>query len=395
MTAPVSRMAPVDDPVVIVGTGIAGLTCAETLRHEGFDGRVLLIGDESHHPYDRPPLSKQVLSGAWDPARVLLRTDAELDALGIELILGTAAVGLDPGSRRVSLADGSVIRYRDVVIATGVRPRPWVGAGAKAGDGRGPLTLHTLDDAEALREVLESGGRVVVIGGGFVGTEVAAAARSAGVDVTLAHRGALPLSVLGPEVGRHVAHLHRSRGVHLRAHSEVVGLGGDRRGWTVEFSDGDALSADSVVAAIGSAPCTDWLIGSGLGLDDGVDCDVTGLVRPGVWAAGDVARRPDGDRRVRIEHRTNAVDAAIAVARGITGRPTPIDPIPYFWTDQYDTRIQVYGLPRSGAARIDRDPDEGRFLARYGSDTHPHAVLAWNLPREIHAARSELLPTAR
>ncbi|MER8001227.1 FAD-dependent oxidoreductase [Streptomyces sp. NPDC095613] len=360
---------------VIVGGSAAGLAAAETLRREGYDGTLTLIGDEPHPPYDRPPLSKQVLAGQWDADRLRLRTPADLDALGLDLRLGVAAAGLDTAGRTVRLADGTSVAYDGLVVATGVRPRRLPGEGAHV--------LRSLDDALALRGRLAAGRHLVVVGAGFLGAEAAAVARGLGARVTLLEPAPVPLAhAVGEAVGRVLSRAHLEHGVDLRTGVTVVeaGAGG------VRLADGTVVEADEVLVAAGSLPNTEWLDGSDLTVEDGVVCDAYCRAAPGVYAAGDVARwhNPLFGVAMRIEHRTNAAEQGMAAARNLL-RPEaskPFAPVPYFWSDQYDMKIQAYGYPRGhdevGVA--DGDLSSGRFLAVYRTGDHVSGALAVGMP---------------
>lgn len=374
--------------VVVVGASAAGLTTAETLRKRGYDGDITLVGQEPHLPYDRPPLSKQVLAGTWAPERVRLRDAGKLDELGATLLLGQRATGLDVAARRVSLAGGGVLGYDALVIATGVRPRDLPGI-AMAGVHR----LRTLDDALALRAGLLDGPEVVVVGAGFLGAEVAAAARGMGLAVTLVDPLPVPMQrQFGHRVGRLIGELHRAHGTQVRCGTGVarfVGSGGRVVG--VELADGAVLAADLVVVAVGSTPATAWLTGSGLSVGDGVECDENCRAAPGVHAAGDVAswHNPQFGVRMRLEHRMNATEQGMAVAAAVLGEGRPFAPVPYFWTDQYDARIQAYGIFPEGARLhvLDGDLGERRFVAAYLQDDVVVGVLGWNHPRRLREAR--------
>ena len=271
--------------VVVVGASLAGLRAVEELRHRGFDGPITVVGAEPHLPYDRPPLSKQLLAGEWGLDRVALTvpTPGGLDGLGVDWRLGTRAVGLDTARRRVALEGGEELPYDGLVIATGATPRRLPGTDGLAG----VHTLRTLDDALAIRAELDAGaGRVVVIGAGFIGAEVAATCRARGHAVTLLEALPVPLErALGREMGTVVAELHRDHGVDLRLGVGVAGFEGDGRVERVRLADGSAVPADLVVVGIGVSPATDWLAGSGLALDDGVVCDATTLAAPGIVVA--------------------------------------------------------------------------------------------------------------
>jgi NADPH-dependent 2,4-dienoyl-CoA reductase/sulfur reductase-like enzyme len=374
--------------VVIVGASAAGLTAAETLRGRGYDGTLTLIGDESYPPYDRTPLSKQVLAGAWEPERVMLSDEHALDALEAELLLGRAAVGLDTTERRVHLAGGDGVGYDGLVIATGVLPRRLPGS-----ELAGVHTLRTLDDALTLRAGLLDGPRVVVVGAGFLGAEVAAVARQMGLEVTLADPLPTPMHrQIGQRIGGLVAELHRDHGVVVRCGIGVSRLLHDAGRVTgVQLADDSVLDADLVVIAVGCAPATGWLTGSGLRLGNGIECDARCRAAPGIYAAGDVACWPNAHFgiRMRLEHRSNAGEQAIAAAGNLLGDERPFAPVPYFWTDQYDTKIQAHGIfpPDAEIQILDGHPDDRRFVAAYGHRGIVVGVLGWNSPRELRARR--------
>jgi 3-phenylpropionate/trans-cinnamate dioxygenase ferredoxin reductase subunit len=378
--------------VVIVGAAAAGLATAETLRQDGFDGTVTLIGDEEHLPYDRPPLSKQVLSGAWPQERLRLREEDALAASGIDLRLGTRALAVDSGRCEVRCADG-VVGYDELVIATGVRPRRLPGT-----DGvPGVHVLRDLADGLALRDVLAGKPRLVVVGAGFLGAEVAAVARQAGADVTLVSDLPAPLSdVLGPEVGEFLLGTHVGHGVRVLRGTRVEQvLTEDGRASGVRLADGRTVAADTVLVAIGSVPATEWLAGSGIPLGDGVVCDEFCRAAPHVWAAGDVASwwHAGLGERIRLEHRTNAAEQGRAAARNIlAATPVPFTPVPYIWSDQYDLKIQIHGTPR-GCDRmtvVDGSLAERTFVALYGADGVVRAAVGVNSPRALRAARAHL-----
>jgi NADPH-dependent 2,4-dienoyl-CoA reductase/sulfur reductase-like enzyme len=374
--------------VVIVGASAAGLTTAETLRGRGWDGDLVLIGAELRPPYDRPPLSKQVLTGVWEGERAALRTPQNLALLEADLRLGRSASGLDVQDRRVRLSDGESIGFDALVVATGVLPRRLPDS-----DLDGVHVLRTLDDALALRAALLAGPRVVVVGAGFLGTEVAAAARTMGLDVTVAEPEPVPVRrALGNRIGALVADLHRDHGTRLRCGVPVRGLSGTGGRVTgVELGDGTTLPADVVVLTVGSVPATAWLSGSGLRTGDGVLCDASCRAAPGIYAAGDVASWPNPHFgiRMRLEHRMNATEQAVAAAGNLLGDATPFAPVPYFWTDQYDTRIQAYGIfpPDADLRIVHGAPSERHFTAAYGHHGTVVGVLGWNAPRQVRTLR--------
>jgi NADPH-dependent 2,4-dienoyl-CoA reductase/sulfur reductase-like enzyme len=376
--------------VLIVGASAAGLAAAEALRRADFEGEITLLGSEQHPPYDRPPLSKQILAGEWEVDRLALRADERLAELRIDLRLGVTAVGLDLDAREVRLADESSVGYDDLVIATGVRPRQLPGEGAHV--------LRTLGDALALRERLGPGKRLVVVGAGFLGAEAAAVARGLGAQVTALEPAPVPLAhAVGAEVGEVIAETHREHGVDLRTGVGVAAVvpGG------VQLADGEVVAADEVLVAIGSLPNTEWLEGSGLTIDNGVVCDEYCAAAPGVYAAGDVARwhNPLFGESMRIEHRTNAAEQGMAAARNLLQPEAakPFAPVPYFWSDQYDLKIQSYGYLRGHQqiAVVEGSLAERRFLAVYRTGDRVAGVLGVNVsPKAIRPWRQAIATRA-
>ncbi|MER5942336.1 FAD-dependent oxidoreductase [Streptomyces sp. NPDC001928] len=365
--------------IVVVGASAAGLAAAETLRREGYDGTLTLVGDEPTAPYDRPPLSKQLLSGEWEPERLDLRTTADLAGLDLDLCLGTPATGLRLADAEVELADGSTAAYDGLIVATGVRPRRLPGEGGHV--------LRTLDDAVRLRDRLAPGKRLVVVGAGFLGAEAAAVARRAGCEVTLLEPAPVPLAhAVGTEVGEVLTSAHLERGIDLRCGvtvTEVTGHG-------VRLADGELVEADEVLVAVGSLPNTDWLDGSGLTVGDGVVCDAYCEAARGVYAAGDVARwyNPLFGTSMRIEHRTNAAEQGMAAARNLLAAPEarkPFAPVPYFWSDQYDMKIQAYGYLRGHdeVAVVEGDLAQRRFVAAYRTGERITGALAVGMPPRV------------
>ncbi|MEU3570122.1 FAD-dependent oxidoreductase [Kitasatospora sp. NPDC036755] len=342
--------------VVVVGAGAAGLHAAEALRRAGYDGRLTLIGAEPEAPYDRPPLSKHLLGGEWQPDRLALRGPEALEELRLDLRLGVRAERLDRRERAVRLSDGRRVRGDAVVVATGVRPRRLPGADAPL---PGAHVLRTLADALALREELRSGVRLLVVGGGLLGAEAAATAVGLGAEVTWLTSTATPLAaVLGTETAALLAGLHREHGVRLHRGTATALLDHNGRAAGVRLDDGTDLAADAVLMAVGCEPATEWLAGSGVPLDDGVVCDAYCSAGPGVWAAGDAASWPDPrtGRHRRVEQRTNATEQAVQAARNLLAGPDGVrqayQPVPYLWTDQYGLRVQAFGRP-GGAERFE------------------------------------------
>ncbi|MEV4065551.1 NAD(P)/FAD-dependent oxidoreductase [Nonomuraea dietziae] len=381
----------VPDDVVIVGASAGGLAVAEALRRKGYQGGLTLLGAESHPPYDRPPLSKQVLSGVWARERAHLRQADELSALEADFLLGDPAVRLDVAAREVLTASGRFLRARAVVLATGLTPVRLQGQDGLAG----VHTLRTMDDALGLREDLLDGGRLVVVGEGVLGAEVAATARGMGVDVTLVGLGEAVLAdQLGDLVGGMLTRLHAERGVRLRLGVAVEGLSGSGgRVSGVRLASGELLPAETVVVAIGSRPATGWLHGSGLSVRDGVRCDSRCRAAPGVYAVGDLAswHHEKLRRRLRLENRTNAVEQAQIVAANLLGEDRPYLPLPYFWTDQYDAKIQAHGFFPSDARAdvVEGDLEQNRFVALYHRDGKVTGVLGWNMAKaaRLHRGR--------
>lgn len=364
--------------IVIVGASLAGLRAVEALRSAGFGGHVTLVGAESRLPYDRPPLSKQVLAGTWDVPRIVLREDGEWPALDVDTRLGVRATALDVAGRSVALDDGTTLSFDGLIVATGATPRPFPGA----------TTLRTLDDALALRRALDDGARVCVIGAGFIGAEVAATARTRGLDVSLLEVLPVPLARgLGEEMGRACAALHLDAGVDLRC-----GVAIDRvEPAGVWLADGTLVPADVVVAGVGVVPVTEWLAGSGLTLDNGVVCDETLACLGGdgvVYAAGDVARWPnplfDGES-MRVEHWTNAAEQGDVAARNLLGAAEPYAPVPFFWSDQYDVKIQFVGrcAPDDEVRVVAGSLEERRFTAVYGRNGRLVGCLGFTMPRKV------------
>lgn len=382
--------------LVIAGASLAGLRAVESARATGYTGRIVLIGAEEHLPYDRPPLSKAFLATDGPGSVAPFRTEAELrDDLGAELMLGAPADGLDTAAREVSVA-GTGVRYDALVIATGATARPFPGAEGIAG----VHTLRTAEDASAIRAALDRGARTAVIGAGFIGSEVASAARKRGLPVTIVEALDVPLSrSVGPEAGAVCADLHRAAGTGLRLSTVVSGLetaGGAVTG--VRLSTGEVLPADLVVAGIGVTPATGWLEGSGVPLherDRGVLCDetlATGV--PGVYAAGDVAHVPnplfDGEL-MRLEHWTNAAEQGAAAARHALdpAAARPLAAVPYFWSDTYDHRIQFVGTPHADEVLAAVPADAG-FTALYRRGDRVVGALTVDRPREIMKYRRRI-----
>lgn len=393
MSAPVSP----DGTVLVIGASLAGLRAAEEIRHEGHRGAVIVAGEETHAPYDRPPLSKQVLAGKWDAERIRHHTPDAHDALDLDFRLGRRAVGLDVEGRVVAFDDGSEMAYDGLVIATGASTRRLPGTEEMPN----VWMLRTLDDCLGIRADLAAAGdapRLIVIGAGFIGSEVAATCQGTGARVTLLEAYHTPLArVLGDEMGRMCADLHLANGMDLRTSVTIDHLESDPGGpdpVTVVLDDGTRLPADVVVVGIGVTPSAGWLEGSGVELDNGVRCDGALFAADRVVAAGDVANwtRPSTGRPVRVEHWTNAAEGGAACARNLlagTAGAAPYDPVPFFWSDQYSTKIQMIGLAEADdeVVVVSGSGEEGKMIALYRSGDRLGAVLTFSQPAKLMGYR--------
>jgi NADPH-dependent 2,4-dienoyl-CoA reductase/sulfur reductase-like enzyme len=389
--------------IVIVGASLAGVVAADTLRAEGFTGHLTLIGDEPYLPYDRPPLSKEVLAG-WFPAEhtQLPRREPLAD---VEWRLGVAATGLDLRAKQVRLADGQTIEYDRLLVATGTRARPWQNpAEAKL---EGVFTVRGREDAHRLRERLAAKPRrVLVIGGGFTGSEIASVCRELGLPVTLTERGAAPLvGALGGMIAERMARLQREHGVDLRCQTTVTALEGDAQGRLrrAQLSDGSALDADVAVVALGAIRNTEWLRGCGLAVGSfGIACeascravDINAIVVDDVFVAGDVARFPAplfDYQFLALEHWGNAVEQGQVAAHNMICVPVDRRPhvaVPAFWSSQFGVNIKSVGVP-SAADEVmiaQGSLDEARFVAAYGNDGRVVAAVAFNQAKWLEAYR--------
>jgi NADPH-dependent 2,4-dienoyl-CoA reductase/sulfur reductase-like enzyme len=377
--------------VVVVGASLAGVNAIEGLRDHGFDGEITLVGGEPHLPYDRPPLSKEALRGGPDEPSLLLRPPQWYAEHGVELRLGRPARSLDAAARAVTLDDGTVLDYDGLVVSTGSRPR------TLAGDGeRGAVhVLRSLADCRALHERMVPGHHLVVIGGGFVGLEVAATASSMGMRVSVVEVAPVPLTrVLGDEVGHWFRTYHEAHGVEMLCGAVIEAVEADARGGKVVLNGGTVLRADLVVAGVGAVPATRWLEGSGLRLSDGVACDpALRASAPGVVAAGDVARWYNGlfDEEMRVEQWNNAVEQGRHAAATLLGENEPYRAVPYFWSDQFDAKMRFVG--RANAAEqihIERDDDKA-MVALFRRDGVLAGALCVNAPRQLALYRKAIL----
>ncbi|MBQ9053054.1 FAD-dependent oxidoreductase [Rhodococcus sp. (in: high G+C Gram-positive bacteria)] len=331
--------------IVVAGGSLGGLATVEALRKNGHRGSITVLSDENTLPYDRPPLSKQILKGEWDVEKIRLRSPEAIAALDADWRLGVSASRLDLAAKEVIGSDGVPVHFDDLVVATGTRSRTL----PDTADLAGVYTLRTLDDSLALRAELRPGKRAVIIGAGFIGAEVACAALEAGMTVSVVERMQLPLEEkLGTLVGEFCSDLQRRHGVDLHCGVGVTSLDGeDGRIRRVVLSDDSVLEADVVIVGIGAVPNTEWL-GAELPVDNGLRCDSHCAAAPGVWGVGDVARwmNPLFNREMRIEHLSNAREQATLVAHNVLAAESdrkPYAPIPYFWSDQFGTRLQFFG----------------------------------------------------
>lgn len=378
--------------LVIVGGSLAGLRAAHAARASGWAGEVVVVGDEPHMPYTRPPLSKAVLTTeACSVSDHHLPVDCEATWM-----LRETATGLDRASRRLKLASGEELEYERLIIATGSRPRLWDGEGS---DLAGLHTIRRIEDAIALRDALAKRPRLAVVGAGFIGCEVAASARALGLDVALFDVSPTPMPALGPLLGERCAELHRARGVALHLGVGVASLHGDAEGRiaAIELANGSTHVADLAVIALGVVPATEWLAGSGIDANMGILCDetLTVLGAPDVLAAGDVARWPHplaGGEPIRVEHWTTASEHGIHAGRNavldVTER-RPYDGIPSFWSDQYETKIQSVGLTHLATAYevVEESEDGARLVAVALKGKVLVGAIGFNASRRMPAYR--------
>jgi 3-phenylpropionate/trans-cinnamate dioxygenase ferredoxin reductase component len=377
--------------VVIVGAGLAGHRAAIAVREAGFTGEVVVIGDEPHRPYDRPPLSKQLLAGTFSTEQCFFDS-ADID---VTWRLGEPVVALDAGARALTLEDGSVLGYDGLIIGTGRRARSWPASNVP----RGVHTMRTIDDAMAFRDAVIGTRGVVIIGAGFIGCEVAATLLSHDVEnVTVVDVAPHPMPVLGAEIGRRAARLHEQHGVRLRMQRSVSSIDGDERVEAVTLSDGERIEADTVLVAIGSAPNSEWLNGSGVLLADGsVVCDRFAMVRgidgqplADVVAAGDIASwpSPHGSGETCIEHWSNARDMAAVAAANLLApadERAVLESVPTFWSDQYHVKIKSAGFLKEADrfSVVSEDPAKPSLVAEAYRDDELVGAVVFNMNRTI------------
>jgi 3-phenylpropionate/trans-cinnamate dioxygenase ferredoxin reductase subunit len=380
---------PADPVYAIVGGGQAAGWAAVTLRKEGFAGRLVLVGEEPYPPYERPPLSKGLLAGDEGPEKAFLHPPSHYRDIGVELRLGVRALAIDPRERRVSLADGESLAYDKLLLATGSKVRR---LGIPGADLPGVHYLRTIGDMLAIRGRLSAGARLAVVGGGYIGLEVAATARKRGCGVVVLEMQETVMGrVVAPEVGRFYADVHRRHGVDVRTGVTVAGFEGDGRVERVRLVGGEAVPCDAVVIGVGIAPDADLAEAAGLAVDNGIVVDEFGRTSDArVFAAGDATNQPNAvlGRRLRLESWQNAQNQAIAAAKAMCGKPEPYAEVPWFWSDQYDLNLQIVGLAERWDSLVFRGgPEAAPFTAFYLADGRVVAANAVNNARDVRFAR--------
>jgi 3-phenylpropionate/trans-cinnamate dioxygenase ferredoxin reductase subunit len=382
-------------PVLIIGAGQAGMKAAETLRQKGYDGDIVMIGDEPSLPYQRPPLSKAYLKGEMDEERLFLRPQAYFETAAIELRWGTSAISIDPGSRTVELADGSHLPYSSLLLSTGTRARriPLQGA-----DLENVHSLRTIADVAAIRRSMETASDIVILGGGYIGMEFAAVAAKLGKTVSVVEaRPRIMERSVAPEISDFFQSLHLENGVRLLLGQSVSHLAGTGSVSSVVLSDNTEIPADLVLLAVGAEPVTELARAAGLTIGNGITVDGFGRTSAEtIYAAGDCTEFPSAryGRTIRLESVQNAIDQAKIAAGAILGEAVPYDPVPWFWSDQYDVKLQIAGLS-GGYDRVETEgnPSSGSFALRYFQGTRLLAVDTVNAPRIHMLARRELQAT--
>ncbi|MGZ4127623.1 MAG: NAD(P)/FAD-dependent oxidoreductase [Actinomycetota bacterium] len=375
--------------IAIVGANLAGGRAAETLRAEGFDGRIALIGEEPHRPYERPPLSKEFLRGEQPLDKAFLRAEEWYADNEVELLLGVRAERIDLGDRAVELAGGNRVSYDKLLLCTGGRPRMLPIPGATL---PGIATFRTMGDARALSDVLKPGAHVVVVGAGFIGSEIAASARTLGCEVDLFEAEAVPLvRALGEQIGRIHGEIHRENGVRLHTAIRVEGFEGDDRVRRVNTSEGP-FEADVVVVGVGIAPNVELAQDAGLEVKNGIVVDeLCRTSAPDVFAAGDIANHPNPymGEHIRVEHWQNAQNQGAAAARAMLGGTEPFAEVPWFWSDQYDLNLQMAGHPLRWDELVFRgDVDARKFSAFYLDHGKLVAAVGFNKGKDVRGARA-------
>lgn len=381
-----------NEPFVIVGAGQAAAQAVASLRAEGYGGDIILFGDEPFLPYQRPPLSKAFLAGETQAERLELKPRAFYDEMGVDLRLGTRIAAIDVAGQRVETAGGAYQRFARLLIATGTRPRALPLPGDQL---EGVHHIRAIRDVECFRDEIKPGAHLVVIGGGYIGLEVAAKARTKGLDVTVLETQARILArVVAPETASYLAGLHHSHGVKIRTNARVSALEGQGRVTSVLLEDGERITTDVVLIAVGASPNHELAAEAGINTGDGVLVDgETRTNAPNIFAAGDVASFPSRlfGRRVRLESVPNAIDMAKAAAGAMLGMPVRYDPVPWFWSDQYESKLQIAGLSQGhDRTELSETPTENRLTVRYFTQNRLLAVDTINDARAHMMARRAL-----
>lgn len=388
-TAVATAMAPAAT-IVIVGAGQAGGWAAQTLRSEGFAGRLVLIGDEAHPPYERPPLSKAVLAGEAAPASTWLHKPEAFEALRMEWWVDTRVARIDRAAKCLEMSDGEMLSYDKLILCTGGKARALAVPGA---DTTPSHTLRTIGDALSLAPELRPGRSIVVVGGGWIGLEVAATARLKGADVTVVEaQGRLCERTVPPEISEHLHGLHGAHGTRVMLGARIAGIAPGADGQAVvTLADGSTLTCHAIVAGVGLVPNDELARDAGLACDGGVIVDQGCRTSdPDIFAAGDVAVTPNpwAGRRLRLESWQNAQDQGIAAARAALGLPVDYAPLPWFWSDQYGMNLQIYGIPLPSHRMVARGtPGEDSFLLCYLDGDVVQAAAGANAARDLRIAR--------
>jgi 3-phenylpropionate/trans-cinnamate dioxygenase ferredoxin reductase subunit len=370
---------PTPESIVIVGASLAGAKAAETLRAEGYEGRLVLVGDEPERPYERPPLSKDYLRDSSGREKVFVHPEGFYEEQGIDLRTGTVSA-IDPGLRTATLADGDQLEWDRLLLCVGAEPRRPPIPGIELD---GVMTLRSLPDSDRLREVIASGGPLAVVGAGWIGCEVAASARQMGAEVTLIERDSLPLlAVLGEEVGGFYADVHREHGVQLLTDAAVEAFEGPGRVERVRLAGGRTIDCAAALVGVGVAPRTGLAAGAGLAIGDGVLVDAhLRTSAPGIFAAGDAAsaQHPFYGRRVRVEHWANALNQGPCAARNMLGKGEPYERLPYFFSDQYEVGMEYTGLVDGDSRVVMRGDPSSRELMVFWLDGDSRVLAGMNI----------------
>lgn len=379
-------------PIVIVGAGQAGQKAAETLRKLGFGDEIVMVGAEQHPPYQRPPLSKKFLKGEIPSEQLWLQGADFFETQNIRLITGTQARRIDTAARRVALSDGTELSYAKLLLATGCRPRVLQIPGSHLA---GIHVLRTIDDVSSLSKALLEARTIAIIGGGYVGLEVAAVLASLGKSPTVIEaQDRLLKRVAGPEVSQYFTELHRNGGVEIALGVSVEGLVGDRRVEGVALGDGRIIPADLALMAVGGMACAEIAVDARITCEDGILVDAACATSvPDIYAAGDCTRFPSAryGRLIRLESVQNANDQAKAAATAMLGAAVTYDPVPWFWSDQFETKLQIAGLSQGyDRETVEGDPGKGSFAVNYWQGDKLIAVDAINDPRAYMRGRRQL-----